>query len=93
MNDDEDDYTRDVIENDLNIRTIRTLQQWAKDCAMRYEAVGIPAGSNLMTALVRVLVGTLIKARMPKAALLELIGSAYDALAEEQQERKHASDR
>jgi len=97
MSDDEDDdYTREVIEHDLDMRTLRTLQQWAKDCVMRYDAVGIPSGRNLMTVMVRVLVGTLVRAKMPKADFLALMDSAYDHMAQdlsETRERRHAEDR
>jgi len=92
MNDDDDDYTREIIRRDLDMRSFRALQQWVKDCAMRYEAVGIPCGEHLVTTIIRVLVTTLERAKMPKADFVELMSRAYDC-AQKEREARHAADR
>ena len=90
---DDDDYARAVIERDLDMRALRTLQQWVKDSAMRYEAVGIPCGEQLVTTLIRVLTVTLQRAGMSKAAFTELMERAYECGVREREERENAADR
>jgi len=88
---DDDDRLREIIKHDLDMRALQTLQQWVKDSAMRYEAVGIPCGESLITTMIRVLVTTLGRAKMPKAAFVELMERAYECFEVEQEERRAAN--
>jgi len=90
---DDDDRLREIIKHDLDMRALQTLQQWVKDSAMRYEAVGIPCGESLITTMIRVLVTTLGRAQMPKKDFIELMGRAYECFEQERREGRHAANR
>lgn len=89
---DEDDRIRGIVKRDLDMQAFRTLQLWVKDNAMRYEAMGLPCGEHLITTMIRVLVTTLGRAKMPKADFVELMSRAYDCFEQERKEGRHATD-
>ena len=89
---DEDDYTRSIIRHDLDVRAYRKLQEWVRDSAMRYEAVGMHCAEPLVTCIIRVLVTTLGRAGMDKKSFMTLMARAYACFEKEQEERR-AEDR